>query len=362
MKRLAAMGLILAMAVGLAGCKGGEAVSQTKRAENTASEGKKESEDVSGEEEAETTKAVEEADSETVNLKVSHVFAETHPVHQAYLQASRELYEKTGGRYQLTIFANGTYGNYADSITACQMGTLDIACLDSASDWLESGGVLFAPYCFDSYEHWRTFKESELCSEMREEIGKAVGGVRQLNMYNFGFRNLTANKEIRTLEDFNGLTLRCVNFEPYSTLKDVFRVAITSIPIEDVYMSLQTGVADCQENPVTQIVTMKFYEVQKYLIMTRHMLACSSTIINEKLWDSLSDEDRAIFEEVFLNMGDYVDQMVVENEATLIEECVMNGMTLLEDIDTAPFQENARQVVADYPAWQDWYSQIQEMK
>ena len=119
------------------------------------------------------------------------------------------------------------------------------------------------------------FKESDLCTEMRGEISKAVGGINQLNMYNFGFRNLTANKEIRTLEDFNGLTLRCVNFEPYSTLKDVFQVAITSIPIEDVYMSLQTGVADCEENPVTQIVTMKFYEVQDYLIMTQHMLACS---------------------------------------------------------------------------------------
>ena len=359
MKRLAAMGMILAMTAGLVGCGGNKTVPQPTVAETGGEEGTEQ--DASKEEAAETDKG-EKAAGETTELKVSHVFAETHPVHQAYLKASEELYEKTGGRYRLTIFPNGTYGNYADSITACQMGTLDIACLDSASDWLEAGGVLFAPYCFDSYEHWQAFKNSELCGEMRQEIGKAVGGVRQLNMYNFGFRNLTANKEIRTLEDFNGLTLRCVNFEPYSTLKDVFRVAITSIPIEDVYMSLQTGVADCQENPVTQIVTMKFYEVQKYLIMTRHMLACSSTIINEKLWDSLSDEDKGIFEEVFLNMGDQVDQMVVENETALIEECVANGMTLMEDIDTAPFKENAKQVVEDYPAWQDWYNQIQEMK
>ena len=153
-----------------------------------------------------------------------------------------------------------------------------------------------------------------------------------------------------------------MNFEPYSTLKDVFQVAITSIPIEDVYMSLQTGVADCEENPVTQIVTMKFYEVQDYLIMTQHMLACSSTIINQGLWDELPEDDKAVFSEVFTNMGNNVDKMTVENESALIDECVSNGMTLIEDIDTTPFKENAQKVVENYPAWKEWYNQIQAMK
>lgn len=346
MKKFMALGLAVTMAFGLTACSGGG------KAETTAAAAP-----------AATEKAAEAAAPvEAKELKVSHVFAENHPVHQAFVQAAEELEEKSGGRYTLTIFPNGTYGNYADSITACQMGTLDIACLDSASDWLEAGGVLFAPYCFESYDHWKNFKESDLCVEMREEIGKAVGGVKQLNMYNFGFRHLTANKEIRTLADFEGQTLRCVNFEPYSTLKDVFEVAITSIPIEDVYMSLQTGVADCQENPATQIVTMKFYEVQDYLIKTQHMLACSSTIINENLWNGLSAEDQAMFQEVFDNMGDCVDNLTVENENALIEECVANGMTVIEDVDVTPFQENAKKVVANYPAWTDWYNQIQEMK
>ncbi|MGN0405675.1 MAG: TRAP transporter substrate-binding protein [Bariatricus sp.] len=358
MKKVLSMGLALTMAIGLTACSGGNTASTAAAAKTEAS--KAESAEETEAQKKEEVK--EEKNADTKELKVSHVFAESHPVHQAFLKASDELYEKSGGRYKLTIYPNGTYGNYSDSITACQMGTLDIACLDSASDWLESAGVLFAPYCFDSYEHWQKFKDSDLCTEMREEISKAVGGVKQLNMYNFGFRNLTANKEIRTLDDFDGLTLRCVNFEPYSTLKDVFDVAITSIPIEDVYMSLQTGVADCEENPVTQIVTMKFYEVQDYLIMTRHMLACSSTIINQNLWDSLSDEDKAVFEEVFTNMGNNVDQMTVENESALIDECVSNGMTLIDDVDTAPFKENAKKVVDNYPAWQDWYNQIQTMK
>ena len=196
---------------------------------------------------------------------------------------------------------------------------------------------------------------------MREEISNAVGGIVQLNMYNFGFRHLTANKPIRTLADFDNLTLRCVNFAPYSTLKDVFEVAITSIPIEDVYMCLSTGVADCEENPVTQIVTMKFYEVQKYLMKSQHMLACSSTIINKQLWDSLTDEDKAIFQEVFTRQGDRIDEMTIKNEDALFQTCVDNGMTIIDDLDLKPFQANALKVVDSYPAWKDWYNQIQEM-
>ena len=342
MKKLFAVLLTIAMLLSMTACGSGKAESSNEANVSAAA-------------------AEESAEVETTWLKASHVFAEGHPVYEAFKESADLLYEKTGGRYGLTIYPNGTYANYSDSITACQMGDLDIACLDSAADWLEAAGVLFAPYCFQSYEHWAAFKASDLCTEMRGEISKAVGGIVQLNMYNFGFRHLTANKEIQTLDDFEGLTLRCVNFAPYSTLADVYDVAITSIPIEDVYMSLQTGVADCQENPATQIVTMKFYEVQKYLMKTQHMLACSSTIINEELWNSLSAEDQAIFQEVFTRQGDRIDELTVQNEDALFQTCVDNGMTIIDGIDTTPFRTNAAKVVEDYPAWQEWYNAIQDL-
>lgn len=80
------------------------------------------------------TTAADTKTPETKYLKVSHVFAEGHPVYEAFKETADLLYEKTDGRYGLTIYPNGTYANYTDSITACQMGDLDIACLDSAAD------------------------------------------------------------------------------------------------------------------------------------------------------------------------------------------------------------------------------------
>ncbi|MEA5013818.1 MAG: TRAP transporter substrate-binding protein [Candidatus Limiplasma sp.] len=298
---------------------------------------------------------------ESRTLTFSHVFATDHPVHIAVTEANELLKEKTNGRLQLEIYPNSTFANYNDSITAVQMGTVDFACLDSAANWLNKAGVLLGPYVFRSYDHWQNFKSADFYPALKAEIGEAVG-VHQFDHYNFGFRHLTANKEIRTLADFKGLVLRCVDFPPYSELKTIFDVNITAIPIGDVYMSLQTGVADCEENPVTQIVTMKFYEVQKYLMLTKHMLAISGTVMSKSAWDSLSAEDQAIVEEVFSLEAARIDELVVQNEENLIQQCIDSGMTVLRDVDTTPFQERVPLVLENYPDWIELYQQIQDLE
>lgn len=291
----------------------------------------------------------------------SHVFATDHPVHIALTEANEMLKELSGGEMELEIFPNGTYATYNDAITNVQLGGLDFACLDSAADWLTKAGVLLGPYVFRSYDHFENFKQADFYDDLKAEIGEAVG-VHQFDHYNFGFRHLTANKEINGVKDFEGLVLRCVDFPPYSELQKVFDVNITAIPIGDVYMALQTGVADCEENPVTQIVTMKFYEVQKYLMMTGHMLAVSGTVMNLDTWNSLTAEEQAILEEVFTFEANRIDELVQQNEEALIAECEANGMTVIRDVDTTEYQERVSIVLESYPEWVDLYNQIQELE
>ena len=291
----------------------------------------------------------------------SHVFATDHPVHVALTEANEMLKELSGGEMELEIFPNGTFATYNDAITAVQMGGLDFACLDSAADWLTKAGVLLGPYVFRSYEHFENFKQADFYDDLKAEIGEAVG-VHQFDHYNFGFRHLTANKEIRNLEDFKGLVLRCVDFPPYSELQKIFDVNITAIPIGDVYMALQTGVADCEENPVTQIVTMKFYEVQKYLMMTGHMLAVSGTVMNLDTWNSLTPEEQDILEQVFTFEANRIDELVQQNEEALIAQCEENGMTVIRDVDTKPYQDRVPIVLESYPEWVELYNQIQALE
>ena len=117
-----------------------------------------------------------------------------------------------------------------------------------------------------------------------------------------------------------------------------------------------------EENPVSQIVTMKFYEVQKYCMKTQHMLACSSTIINKDLWDSLSDVDKNIFQEVFTRQGNRIDELTQANEDKLFDVCREHGMTIVNNVDTTEYRKNAQKVVEQYPEWKNYYDRIQALK
>lgn len=320
----------------------------------------KPSKDTSADSKQTGTEVTKNKEATTRKLTFSHVFQTTHPVHIALLEANELLKKKSNGRLELEIFPNGTYATYNDAVSAVRMGTLDMTCLDSAADWLPKAGVVLGPYVFKSYEHWNKFKNSDTYKQLKDEISQSMNVV-QLDMYNFGFRHMTGNKVLSKLEDFDDIVLRCVDFPPYSELATIFDASVTATPIGEVYMALQTGVVDAQENPVTQINTMKFYEVQKYLMLTKHMLAVSSTIMSADTWKSLSTEDQAIIREVFKIEADRIDQIVVENEDKLIQDLVKNGMTLVKDVDIKPFEERVPLVLKKYPQWVETYDAIQKL-
>jgi tripartite ATP-independent transporter DctP family solute receptor len=299
------------------------------------------------------------ADSEKkLKLGLAHVFTTDHPVHQGVLRANELLQQRTNGRIELQIHPAGSYAGYKDAIRAVRMGALDMCPLDTAIDYYPASGVMLGPYTFKDYEHWRKFKKSPVYNEFLAAVGEKVGA-RQLSMYMFGFRHATTkNLPAKTPDDFKNFKLRVVDFPPYPEAATVLGAVGTPLPIGDVYMALSTGVADGQENPFTQILTMKFYEVQKYLILTGHMMAASGMLISNKAWNSLSPQDQKIVSEVFPIAADYVDELVISQEQKLLADLKSKGMTVLE-VDKKPFIDRVPMILKKYPEWVELYNKIQ---
>lgn len=295
-------------------------------------------------------------------FKVAHVFNTDHPVHVGLLKAKELLLARTGGKYDLQIFPAGTYANYKDAIKAVKMGVLEFCPLDTAIDYYPESGVMLSPYTFRDYAHWRAFKKSPVYRELLDTIGQKVG-VKQLSLYTFGFRHATTKSVKATTPDaFKDLKLRVVNFPPYPEAATVLNAHGTPLPIGDVYMALSSGVADGQENPFTQILTMKFFEVQKYLILTGHMLATSGTIMSQKAWEALSPDERKIVEDVFAAEAEAIDEEVISGEAKLLKTLVEEkGMEAIE-VDKAPFMARVPLVLQKYPQFKDLYEKIQAIK
>ena len=293
-------------------------------------------------------------------LRLAHVFATDHPVHLGALHAKELLEARTGGALTLQIFPNGTYSSYDDAVRAVQSGVLDFAPLDSAVDYYPPSGVLLGPYTFRDYDHWLAFKRSGIAEELRETISEAVG-LKFLSFFQFGFRHATANVPARTPEDFADLRIRVVDFAPYPEVATVLNARPVAMPIGDVYMALSTNVADGQENPFTQILTMKFFEVQDYLILTGHMMATTGMAMSEKAWNGLTGEQQIIVQNVFAEMAEFIDEMVISNAAAMRNELKSKGMEIIE-VDIAPFQKRVPLVLAKYPEWEELYYKIQAIE
>ena len=296
------------------------------------------------------------------DLRLAHVFNTDHPVHKGMAQAAEQLEVRTSGRYGLEIFPSGTFANYKDAVRAVRLGTLDFAPIDTAIDYLPESGVLLAPYTFRDYKHWSNFKESPVYDELLADISEAVG-VQQLALYTFGFRSVTTKgRPASTPEEFKNLKLRVVNFPPYPEAATVLNATGTPLPIGDVYLGLSSGVVDGQENPFNQILSMKFYEVQDYLILTNHILTTSGIAMSDRAWSKLSEEDKVVFTDVFAEAGLTIDRLVIEEEKAQFDELVnKHGMKPVE-VDRSLFMARAPEILNRYPEFQDLYAKIQSIK
>ncbi len=299
-------------------------------------------------------------ETETRTLRLAHVFATDHPVHLGAERAKSQLEERTNGALTLQIYPNATYAGYDDAVRGVQSGALDLAPVDTAVNFYPPSGVLLGPYTFRDYDHWLAFKDSSVAAELKETISEKMG-LKYLQFYQFGFRHATANRPARRPEDFAGLRLRVVDFAPYPEAATVLNARPTAMPIQDVYMALSTRVADGQENPFTQILTMKFYEVQDYLILTGHMLATTGIAMAQNTWESLTAEQQTIASEVFSDMADYIDQIVIQNAQQMLDELKDLGMNVIE-VDIAPFQARVPMVLEKYPEWEELYYAIQAIQ
>ncbi|NNK92772.1 MAG: TRAP transporter substrate-binding protein DctP, partial [Desulfobacterales bacterium] len=167
---------------------------------------------------------------------------------------------------------------------------------------------------------------------------KASGGHAIVADVYYGQRHVTSNKPIKTPEDMKGLKIRVPNAPLYRMFPEAVGGKTSPIAFAEVYLALQQGVVDAQENPLPTIKAKKFYEVQKYINLTGHLTGSNLIIIGAPLWKRLSDEDKAMFSEVLKKAAERVTADIVNAENELVEWFRSQGVTVLE-IDRKPFRD-----------------------
>ncbi|MBZ9537592.1 sialic acid TRAP transporter substrate-binding protein SiaP [Modicisalibacter tunisiensis] len=272
-------------------------------------------------------------------LRFAHVYETSEPYHKWAVWAGDEIEKRTDGRYTVEVYPASSLGKEADINEGLSLGTIDLIFTGNQFAGRSYGpiGIAGAPYMFRDFDHWKAYAHSDLFKEIAKGYQDATGNV-PLALNYYGKRHTTSNKPINTPADMKGLKIRVPNAPMYMMFPEAVGANPTPIAFSEVYLALQQGVVDAQENPLPTIKAKKFYEVQDYINLTGHITDSLLTIAGGPFWNRLSDEDKKIFREVYQEAGEHITQDVRQSEAELVSWFEDQGVTV-NKVDTKPFRE-----------------------
>jgi tripartite ATP-independent transporter DctP family solute receptor len=271
-------------------------------------------------------------------LKWAHVYETSEPYHTWAVWVGEEFAKRTEGRYTIEVFPASSLGKESDINEGLGIGTVDIIYTGQLFAGRSYGPVAIggAPFMFRDFDHWRKFRDSDLFGELARGYLDASGN-HIVAMTYYGERHVTSNKKIEKPEDMVGLKIRVPDAPLYMMMPKAVGANPTPIAFAEVYLALQQGVVDAQENPLPTIEAKKFYEVQDYIILTGHITDALLTIIGGPAWDAMEEADRTILVELMKEAADKCTQDIVKKEQELVQGFRDRGKEVVE-VDREPFR------------------------
>lgn len=266
-------------------------------------------------------------------LRLGHNISVTSPYHLAADHFAELVAERSEGRLNVQIFPAGALGNERDMIEGAQIGTVDMIVTSSAAvgPFVPEMRILDIPFLFRDLEHARGVLDSEIGDELlasmtdRGLIGLAWGDI--------GFRHMTANKPLDTVEALRGVQLRSQDNPIHLAAYRALGFQPVVIGFNELYAALQTGVVDANEQPLSIHVASRFFEVQSDLTMTGHLMASALFVVSQDIWNGLSEEDQEIVREAARDSIPVMREATDEQDGAALDTLRDQGMTVTEEFD-----------------------------
>lgn len=287
-------------------------------------------------------------------VTLTAVSTDTHA--KAMLEFEKYVEEASGGNIDVEVYTDAVLFTQEEEVVAvagndAQMSLVSASWLTTGSPWV---GMFAAGYTFKSYDHMTAVLNGEIGRAAFARIGEEQG-VLPLGAWYLGSRqiSLSEDRPIRTPEDLNGVNLRMPNSDAWLELGRALGANPTPISFSELYLALQTGVVDGQDNPLPTVESAKFYEVQSSITITNHLVDSVWPAINLDFWNSLTEaQQRVILEGVEVGRR-YCDETNLAREAELVEFFKSQGLRVYEaDLDA--FAQHVTDYYLASPTSADW--------
>lgn len=277
-------------------------------------------------------------------LKLGHLANEDNVWHKASLKFAEEVARRTNGEVEVKVFPNEQLGKETDLIKGIQLGTVDFTITgESLQNWAPSAALLAVPYAIRDLDHLDKVVGGAVGHKIGQDI-EAKTQLRTLTYFARGPRNLTANRAIRTPDELNGLKLRVPNVPLFVQFWQALGAKPTPMAFSEVFTSLQNNTIEAQENPLALIKSASFFEVQKYVNQTEHVISWIYLVGGAKKLGRLPQAHQAAIAEAAKAAQAHERQLFLADEKQLESDLKAKGMQFVE-VDKKAFAEKGRTAV-----------------
>ena len=274
--------------------------------------------------------------AQEIVLRWSDVVPASHPSVQMIERIGAEVKAKSGGRIGVQAFPAGQLGSSRDTIEAVANGTQQVVTEGAANfgAWVPAISVVESPYLWRDADHLVKAMSGPVGRVFNDEL-VAKRGMRILGTTYYGTRHLTTStKNVRTPADLAGFKLRVPENDVFKAMAEAWGAKPTPMNFGELYLALKQGTVDGQENPLPTIKSGKFDEVQKYLVLTGHIITPRLVVVNENFWKGLKPADQKIIQDAVDAGIRWQNAELTSQEKALVDAMKAGGMTVVQvDVD-----------------------------
>jgi C4-dicarboxylate-binding protein DctP len=263
-------------------------------------------------------------------IKFSHVVAVDTPKGKAAEFFAKRAAELTKGRVKVEVYPNSQLYKDKEEMEALQLGSVQMLA-PSLSKFAPLGvkefEVFDLPFIFDDYPSLHKVTNGPIGQGLLRKLESR--GIHGLAYWDNGFKVMSANKPLKTVEDYKGLKMRIQS----SKVLDAEMRALGALPqvlaFSETYQALQTGVVDGTENPPSNLYTQKMHEVQKHVSVTNHGYLGYAVVVNKKFWDGLPSDIRVALSKAMTEATQVANDVAFQDNQEALAKVQASGKTVV---------------------------------
>lgn len=285
------------------------------------------------------------AQDKKVTLRIASAFNDSTDMIQAAQRFGELVKQKSGGTIEVKIFANGQMGGEKDNLEALKLGEIEMGVFGTYPIVTLAPKYSFfdAPFVFRDRDHVYKVWSGKLGDEVRAIFTKSHG-IRELGMMGRGYRHLTSNAPIKSVDDLKGMKIRMGQSKPFIDAFGALGSVVVPIALPELFTSLKLGVVSASDGPFDQIYTFKLHEAQKYLAITGHLYATSLWLMNDRFYKNLSPSQRQAVDQASKEALAHGDRLSEASENVLLGKLQESGMQVTRP-DYVPFMAKAKPAI-----------------